>query len=292
MAKTGEAQKWELNCIHPDNLDNKTAVRWGTVINQMGLAQVGSPLRDVMQKAFEDGLAVVPDWSTGPTDGDSAFETEMREVEWTARVSRTRLGAFLVMWLLVAGIALQALPGGADAGGGANSAGRSSGVDGPPIGATETATVWQGDLRGVMKVGIGNTYVTEYKGIPYALPPLGEGRFAPPRYPVSWDGELNATEFKHSCMQATSYPTGWEQPLSTQSEDCLYLNVYAPAVRPTKLLPVIFCTCLLPFHVSARHESASRHFCERLCCFNDVWTSCSQGFRVTDSKQAAPTTHA
>ncbi len=33
---------------------------------------------------------------------------------------------------------------------------------------------------------------------------------------------------------------GWPQPLSTQSEDCLYLNVYAPAVKPSKPVPVIF----------------------------------------------------
>ena len=259
VAKTGEAQKWELNCVHPDNLDNDTAVRWGTVINQMGLAQAGSPLEGVMRKAFEDGMAVVPDWSTGPAEGSSAFETEMREVEWTARVSRTRLGAFMVMWILVVVIAIQALPeGGGDPGGrGTSGTDSASAVDGPPIDATVTATVWQGDLRGVMRVGIGGTYVTEYKGIPFALPPLDEGRFAPPRYPASWEGELNATEFKPNCMQATSYPTGWEQQLSTQSEDCLYLNVYAPAVRPTKLLPVIFCTSLLPCRVSCL---------ARLCC--------------------------
>lgn len=33
---------------------------------------------------------------------------------------------------------------------------------------------------------------------------------------------------------------GWPQPLSTQSEDCLYLNVYAPARKPAVPVPVIF----------------------------------------------------
>ena len=109
--------------------------------------------------------------------------------------------------------------------------------------------------------------VAEYLGIPFAQPPVNEFRFAPPQPPAPWDGVHDATQFKHNCMQG-SMNMGWAQPLSTQSEDCvrgaiphppclptccclrssyrvrravqLYLNVYAPAIKPTKPVPVMF----------------------------------------------------
>ena len=60
-----------------------------------------------------------------------------------------------------------------------------------------------------------------------------------PRRQFEGPGAYDATGFKHNCIQGSMY-MGWPQPLSTQSEDCLYLNVYAPAKKPTKPVPVIF----------------------------------------------------
>ena len=96
-----------------------------------------------------------------------------------------------------------------------------------------------GSLKGVESEG-----VRSFKGVPFAQPPVEDLRFAPPQPAKPWGGSvLDATDFKHNCMQNPSpLFMGWPQPLSTLSEDCLYLNVYAPAkARSTgKGAPVMF----------------------------------------------------
>ena len=64
-----------------------------------------------------------------------------------------------------------------------------------------------------------------YLSIPYAEPPVGERRFALPLPKEPWGEEevYNATYFRDICMQAGDEP--YPFPMS---EDCLYLNVYAP----------------------------------------------------------------
>jgi para-nitrobenzyl esterase len=59
--------------------------------------------------------------------------------------------------------------------------------------------------------------------IPFAAPPLGRLRWREPVPPTPWSQPLNATRQSSMCMQDPSvYNT-------TISEDCLYLNVFAPA---------------------------------------------------------------
>ncbi|XP_072171165.1 acetylcholinesterase-like [Diadema setosum] len=65
--------------------------------------------------------------------------------------------------------------------------------------------------------------VDVFLGVPFAEPPE---RFAPPLPKDSWTGERNATEFSASCVQD---PFGGLYPFT--SEDCLYLNIYAPSQR-------------------------------------------------------------
>jgi para-nitrobenzyl esterase len=68
--------------------------------------------------------------------------------------------------------------------------------------------------------------VRVFKGIPYALPPTGSARWKPPSPLTRWAGIRNATAFGSSCFQLASVYT-WVPVL--MSEDCLTLNIWAPA---------------------------------------------------------------
>jgi carboxylesterase type B len=67
--------------------------------------------------------------------------------------------------------------------------------------------------------------VDQYLGIPYAEPPLGDLRFAPPIPPVSLgNGTYQATSWPNACIQQ-----GSADLLTSESEDCMYLSVFAPS---------------------------------------------------------------
>ncbi len=61
----------------------------------------------------------------------------------------------------------------------------------------------------------------EWLGIPYASPPIGDLRWAPPQPPAPWTSPLQATAFGSSCAQSFFSASG--------SEDCLFVNVTRPA---------------------------------------------------------------
>lgn len=78
---------------------------------------------------------------------------------------------------------------------------------------------------------------TIHLNIPYAAPPIGKRRFSPPQDPVSFDGVRQATAFGCACMQP---PGSLGSPGLEISEDCLNLNVFAPAnASETSQLPVL-----------------------------------------------------
>lgn len=107
-----------------------------------------------------------------------------------------------------------------------------------------TVTTQFGKLRG-LRVPVPSEVlrpVDQYLGVPYAAPPVGEKRFMPPEQPSSWSGVKNATHFMpvcpqniHSTVPEIMMPIWFTYNLDTvatyiqdQSEDCLYLNIYAP----------------------------------------------------------------
>ncbi|MDP1631215.1 MAG: carboxylesterase family protein [Caulobacter sp.] len=69
-----------------------------------------------------------------------------------------------------------------------------------------------------------------YKGIPYALPPTGWRRWRPPVAAPRWTGTRDATQFGPACHQLTGRGASlYAGPVPPMSEDCLSLNIWAPA---------------------------------------------------------------
>lgn len=75
----------------------------------------------------------------------------------------------------------------------------------------------------------------EFLGIPYAKPPVGDLRFAPPQPVDAWRGTRDATTFGLACAQ-DSLLMG---PIPS-AEDCLTVNVFTPShARKSDRLPVM-----------------------------------------------------
>jgi para-nitrobenzyl esterase len=88
--------------------------------------------------------------------------------------------------------------------------------------------------------GISNSdqTVRMFLGIPFAAPPLANLRWREPQPVNGWTGVRMADRFGPRCMQTRVYADMVFRD-NGPSEDCLYLNVWAPA-RPTKQrLPVV-----------------------------------------------------
>lgn len=77
-----------------------------------------------------------------------------------------------------------------------------------------------------------------YRGIPYAVPPVGELRWRPPQPVASWRTVRSTDGFGPDCMQVPFKADA--APLAGRlSEDCLYLNVWTPARHSTRKRPVM-----------------------------------------------------
>lgn len=105
--------------------------------------------------------------------------------------------------------------------------------------ADPVATVSGGRISGTSEAGL-----RVFLGVPYAAPPVGDLRWRDPQPVGPWSGVRQAKRFAPSCTQDEAKPFG---PYSTaflippeRSEDCLYLNVWAPAKGSAKRPVYVF----------------------------------------------------
>ena len=92
--------------------------------------------------------------------------------------------------------------------------------------------------------------ITVFKGIPFAAPPVGNLRWAPPQEPAKWDGVRQCFKYLAAPVQPGPeenprendvYAKEWSVDTSLQlNEDCLYLNIWTPAKKTDEKLPVYF----------------------------------------------------
>lgn len=88
-----------------------------------------------------------------------------------------------------------------------------------------------GEFRGRHKHG-----AYSFKGMPYAAPPVGDLRWAPPAEPVCRSEITDAGRFRSMCAQM--------RPMSSTGkvmgrEDCLFINVWTPTLQADAKLPVV-----------------------------------------------------
>ncbi|WP_113066116.1 carboxylesterase family protein [Oleiagrimonas sp. MCCC 1A03011] len=99
------------------------------------------------------------------------------------------------------------------------------------------ATVQTGVLEG-RRMQVDGVNLNVFQGIPYAAPPTGTRRWKPPQPAAHWNGVRQATAFGPRCMQRSIF-SDMRFRSNGMSEDCLYLNVWAPANATSRKPPVL-----------------------------------------------------
>nr|XP_022906979.1 esterase B1-like [Onthophagus taurus] len=95
-------------------------------------------------------------------------------------------------------------------------------------------TISDGNLRGSVLKDIDGKHFFSFQSIPFAKPPIGELRFKDPQPVEKWSGTLDATIESPICLQKVFVLNTF-----AGTENCLYLNVYTPKLKPKKLKPVL-----------------------------------------------------
>ncbi len=83
-----------------------------------------------------------------------------------------------------------------------------------------------------------HTGIQTYFGVPFAKPPIGDLRWKAPQPLDNWEGVKKTKEFGPRPMQTLVFGD-MKSRSKGLSEDCLYLNIWTPASRNTKDLPVL-----------------------------------------------------
>ncbi|XP_015788803.1 acetylcholinesterase [Tetranychus urticae] len=85
---------------------------------------------------------------------------------------------------------------------------------------TEIVELPFGKIRGAVEYWRGRA-AYEYKGIPFATPPVGSRRYLRATEPKPWEGIKDTVSYGKACPQKA-----WATKDVDQDEDCLYMNVY------------------------------------------------------------------
>jgi para-nitrobenzyl esterase len=91
-----------------------------------------------------------------------------------------------------------------------------------------------GMVEGVLE----SSGIRSFKGIPYAAPPVGDLRWKEPQPAKDWTGVLKADHFGPRAMQTNIFGD-MNFRSDGMSENCLYLNIWAPKQQGKALLPVL-----------------------------------------------------
>jgi len=86
----------------------------------------------------------------------------------------------------------------------------------------------------------GDDGVLVFRGVPYAEPPVGAGRWRAPVAKASWEGTRSAAAFGPACWQRlTPESSVYTRGDLDRDEDCLYLNVWTAAEDAAEARPVM-----------------------------------------------------
>jgi para-nitrobenzyl esterase len=123
----------------------------------------------------------------------------------------------------------------------------------PPVQASQSAaplTARDGDAVAATRAGRVAGYLRNgiytFKGIPYADNTAGPNRFMPPVAPKSWEGVRSSRQYGSVAPQGPragwandeeAFMFAWDD--GVQSEDCLRVNVWTPAIGDGKRRPVM-----------------------------------------------------
>jgi para-nitrobenzyl esterase len=78
-----------------------------------------------------------------------------------------------------------------------------------------------------------------YRGVPFAAPPVGANRWRAPQPVEPWTQIRRCIDFGSTCPQSDAFARRFGMTLPPMSEDCLYLNVWAPISKDGSKLPVM-----------------------------------------------------